>query len=595
MNNFYDAIDKVDFTSILNEETISGDTKFCRNCFNEFTGEGDYCEFCSKQLNEEIPENVKLLLQAVSSFEDNLPYYGYSDPTELSYEEQEELLTSVLNDTFGEGAWSKDDFNSVARELGIFGIIKENVEEDITDLQSALSQLKQGIEGLDKTNDVSGEDTFEFRGVKYTREKAQKEIDKIEKDLANLNQDKVDDLDNAFGDSTFEEPAEPVEEPEVAEPVEVVDNVIDPTNGDAEGAEDGVESGIIDGIDPLSDTELSDSSEPKEDSDTTEDEKLDEAIQTITTVDNIDQESKDKATIDKAIELAGSKDTIDNDTFRALRLALANKDYDVIDRLKDYALVRGEDVIYVWLRAEDANLKESVKSSKLFLREGVDCKALVVEEEEYTFDEIILDMSNATEYSELYSAADKIINDELRAKVEELIGTCEDDGDDVEVAYSIVTSDILDGYSNEINEDLQVSDVPAKDDQGKPGKRLELAKLENEGSTTYRISYLKEDDEIMGWDVDVDSDEKALDTLDKFDSSSDTIDDISNLEFTDTPIGGVSSASYNGVDLALSTAEDGNALLTITTQEGMPVLLKGENLNDILTKLVYWFIMGIEE
>ena len=540
MNNFYDSIDKVDFTSIFEEDNnISlDDVKFCKNCFNEFSGEGDICPSCSK-LNEEIPAETKLILDAVREFENQLPMFGYSDPTELSYEEQEELLTDTMNFVYGENNWSKKEFNDVARELGIPGIIKENVEEDISDLQSALSELKQGIEGLEKTDDVSDEDTFEFRGQKYTKEKAQKEIDKIEKDLDNLNQEKVDDLDNAFNDNTITEPvaSEPVEEPATPEPVEVVDGVIDPTNGDAGQATD---VDVIDGVDPLSDVELAaeePKEEPKEDTeeDSKEDEGLTEAIQAHVTVDNIDQESKDKATIEKAIALAGDKNVIDNDTFRALRLALANKDYDLIDRLKDYALVRGEDVVYTWLRAEDSNLKESASSKKFCLVEGVDCGACK----------------------------------------EEVLEEPEDD---------------------EVVEDgaLQVDDVPAKVDQGKPGKRLELARLENEGVVSYRVSYLKEDDEIMGWDIEADSDEEALDALDKFDAASDTIDGVSNLEFNDTPIAGISSTSYNGVDLALSTAEDGNALLTITTQEGIPVLLKGENLDDILTKLIYWFIMGAE-
>lgn len=542
MNNFYDSIDKVDFTSIFEEDNnISlDDVKFCKNCFNEFNGEGDVCPSCLK-LNEEIPAETKLVLDAVREFEDQLPMLGYSDPTELSYEEQEDLLTDTMNFVYGENNWSKKEFNDVARELGIPGIIKENVEEDISDLQSALSELKQGIEGLSKTSDVSDETTFEFRGTKYTKEKAQKEIDKIEKDLDKLNQNKVEDLDNAFGENGSENIVEVVDESANLDLTDVSvsgsvlgDDTVDPLSDIALAADES-----SDEVEVTSDsTDVNDSD--SENVDTPEEseegsDELNEAIQAHVTVDNIDQESKDKATIDKAIKLAGDENTIDNDTFRALRLALANKDYEMVDRLKDYALVRGEDVIYTWLRAEDSELKESVKNSKLFLKEGVDC------------------------------------------------GTCKE-----EVLEEPEDSEVVEDGA------LQVDDVPSKVDQGKPGKRLELAKLENEGVTTYRVSYLKEDDEVMGWDIDADSDEEALDALDKFDNSSDTIDDISNLEFTDTSIDGISSAVYDDVALLLSTAEDGNALLTITTKEGIPVLLKGENLDDILTKLIYWFIMGAE-
>lgn len=71
--------------------------------------------------------------------------------------------------------------------------------------------------------------------------------------------------------------------------------------------------------------------------------------------------------------------------------------------------------------------------------------------EKVTFQEIISRMENATDYSELYDAAGLIANDSLRVDVEQLIGDCEGDGDDVSTAYSIITSDLLDSYSNEEN------------------------------------------------------------------------------------------------------------------------------------------------
>lgn len=72
-------------------------------------------------------------------------------------------------------------------------------------------------------------------------------------------------------------------------------------------------------------------------------------------------------------------------------------------------------------------------------------------EEKVTFQEIITRMENATDYSELYDAANLIANRGLRIEVEQLIGSCEDDGDDVETAYSVVTTDLLDSMVNEEN------------------------------------------------------------------------------------------------------------------------------------------------
>lgn len=538
---------------------------------------------------------------------------------------------------------------------------------------------------------------------------------------------------------------------------------------------------------------------------------LTESIMTTTTVDNIDQESKDKATIDKAIEIAGDKTTIDNDTFRDLRLKLANKDYDVIDRLKDYALVRGEEVIYTWLRAEDNNLKEEVNINisngnvaidtdnnvnvsagetnisvdntlnepeviadlpseepitdnpeteetlsdpqlineikvesdildepeycysqlpsdpkKLIMivrgqsgylpldvefdteekatsymnrmndKLGVDEKqqrAMMIgsmygwdvpgakvdskelDEEEYSFDEIINRMANATDYDELYAAANLIVDPKLRNQVEELISSCEEDNDAVEVCYSIVTSDLLDSRTNEINETdevkersfdkaqailplnnsqsigiivsddgstvqymysdnddvyesdieydedgeaifkdeegnvwhlsefmkidedgMQVNNIPAKVDQDEKHKRLELAKLESDGKAIYRISYLKEDDEeIVGWDLDVDNDEEAIAAMDKFSNADAIADDLLTAEFISTGIDGVSSLNYKNTNIMLSTSEDGENIITINQDNEDPIILKGEDFDTVMNQLIYWFIMNLDE
>ena len=70
-----------------------------------------------------------------------------------------------------------------------------------------------------------------------------------------------------------------------------------------------------------------------------------------------------------------------------------------------------------------------------------------------TFREIISRMENATEYTDLYDAASLIKDTELRVDVEQLIGDCEDDGDSIEIAYSIVTTDLLDIMIDEPNEE----------------------------------------------------------------------------------------------------------------------------------------------
>ena len=73
--------------------------------------------------------------------------------------------------------------------------------------------------------------------------------------------------------------------------------------------------------------------------------------------------------------------------------------------------------------------------------------------EQISFQEIIEMMEEAEDYEELYSAAQLIANNDLKNEVLDAIQVCEDDNDDVDVAYSVVTSDLLDslamsGYKN---------------------------------------------------------------------------------------------------------------------------------------------------
>ena len=84
-------------------------------------------------------------------------------------------------------------------------------------------------------------------------------------------------------------------------------------------------------------------------------------------------------------------------------------------------------------------------------------KDIKLKEEEISFEEIIREMENATEYEELYNAANNIADAGLREDVLKFIQQCEDDGDSVEEAYSIVTSDLLDDKVQDLNEDAYIT------------------------------------------------------------------------------------------------------------------------------------------
>lgn len=82
-----------------------------------------------------------------------------------------------------------------------------------------------------------------------------------------------------------------------------------------------------------------------------------------------------------------------------------------------------------------------------------------------SFEEIIRMMENAEDYMDLYDAASYIVDDDLRVDVEQLIEQCEDDGEDVETAYSIVTSDLLDMKMYELNESVDIDENEVQADK----------------------------------------------------------------------------------------------------------------------------------
>lgn len=73
-----------------------------------------------------------------------------------------------------------------------------------------------------------------------------------------------------------------------------------------------------------------------------------------------------------------------------------------------------------------------------------------------SFEEIIRMMENADSYMDLYDAASYIVDDDLRVDVEQLIESCEDDNEPIDVAYSVITSDLLDERVTELNESVGI-------------------------------------------------------------------------------------------------------------------------------------------
>lgn len=146
---------------------------------------------------------------------------------------------------------------------------------------------------------------------------------------------------------------------------------------------------------------------------------------------------------------------------------------------------------------------------------------------ERTFSDIIELMASAEDYGDLYSAASFIKNQDLRVDVEQMIAEYEETDTDVEVAYSCVTSDLLDEYMYEDNtEELNeyVPFFPKKKEESKKvteGKELNTKSIQewvlesiksltssDDGCCEYKL-----DDDLSlfcGWSDGYDPDDKDM-------------------------------------------------------------------------------------
>ena len=116
------------------------------------------------------------------------------------------------------------------------------------------------------------------------------------------------------------------------------------------------------------------------------------------------------------------------------------------------------------IKKEDTNVDNDEKNyAYLHMQESLITEADEVNEEKISFQEIIDKMEQAEDYDEMTSIANDIEDDNLRQEVISELSVCEEDEDDIAVAYSVVTSDLLDyyamqGYKNIKNVDKQKID-----------------------------------------------------------------------------------------------------------------------------------------
>lgn len=108
-----------------------------------------------------------------------------------------------------------------------------------------------------------------------------------------------------------------------------------------------------------------------------------------------------------------------------------------------------------WKSSLSDKAKDLIELGEIFepfnLKESYDKDTKILSEEETSYQEIVDMMMNAEDYNDLYVACELITDEDLKAEVSSLIADSEEDEDEVSVAASIITTDLLD---NKIEEDI---------------------------------------------------------------------------------------------------------------------------------------------
>ena len=113
-------------------------------------------------------------------------------------------------------------------------------------------------------------------------------------------------------------------------------------------------------------------------------------------------------------------------------------------------------VFYAMNKIDDNHYQVKEITGVSDLREN---KSLTESEEETSFQEIVDMMMDAEDYSDLYAASELIVDEDLKDQVTTMITECEEDGDDIDTASSLVTTDLLDDLvmDGKLNESKKVN------------------------------------------------------------------------------------------------------------------------------------------
>lgn len=429
MSKLYNRIDDIDLTSIIAENEFTdkfkeSDTKYCKECFNSFIGEGDICDDCKKRLElEEVSDEDRDVLAAAREINDALAINDVYDITELSASEQKDLILDTLKNVFGSYRVTDDFVKAVCSEIGAdYHIVFEETSDEIE--ESTLNEIDNNAYVVYINTDkgpsylgANGETLDVNAALKFNNEDQANEslVDMINKSSnPNAGNYKVAKV----GEVAVKEADENVDD---IDP-EVTDDLVDDTAKDMEVKDEEPEN-----VEPAEGEEDEEASEESDD----EEDELEDTLDDIE--DDIEEIQKQISELKAGLEGLDKTDDVSDD---------------------DKILVDGKEYTKASAESEIKSLEE--KLEKLSKNKNESLNDAPLKEEEVSFDEIVTRMANATSYDELYAAIDLIVDAGIRTRAEEIVNACEKDGDDVETAYSVATSEAIDPYINDLNEEESV-------------------------------------------------------------------------------------------------------------------------------------------
>ena len=316
-----------------------------------------------------------------------------------------------------------------------------------------------------------------------------------------------------------------------------------------------------------------------------EEEVITESIGTETDVDNINQKECDEKVVKLAKSMA-STESIGEDEFRNLKDKLTTKTYKMVDKGEQYALQRGEEVLYSWIKKSEAERTDNEVPTALESEEPKcdhehgecphDCAHhdgdILVDED--------LEETPQPDFNKISAEAKSLCGEEIEDAIASL-----DEGhtDDMVASVLALAKEKGKNWTEEslrkltipqlhviqsklINPEYKTRKELAKEKEREEKKQAQLVKTESDGIVSYKVR-VGETETIL----EAESDEEAIK---KFDDMYEV--DVKELEFKEMGIDGLKVASNDWLKIYLKETLDGKFTYIIRDPETMVTIASGK-------------------